>query len=165
MPHLRGVWILLLQWADYCEKSGRHGLIPLWFPGLSSCGGFWPLTGRARSWCTCLWNPWESESHSIMSNSLWPNGLYSPWNSSGQNTGMDSLSVLQKIFPTQGLNQGLPHCGQVLYQLSHKGNPRILEWVACPFSSGSSWHRNRSGVSHIAVDSLPTELSGKPWNP
>ena len=34
------------------------------------------------------------------------------------------------IIPTQGLNPGLPHCRQILYQLSHKGSPRILEWVA-----------------------------------
>ena len=42
------------------------------------------------------------------------------------------------IFPIQGLNPGLPHCRQILYQLSHKGSPRILEWVAYPFSSRSS---------------------------
>ena len=43
---------------------------------------------------------------------------------------MGSLSLLQAIFPTQGLNPGLLHCRQILYQLSHKGSPRILEWVA-----------------------------------
>ena len=64
--------------------------------------------------------------------------LYSPWSSLGQNSGVGSLSLLQGIFPTQGSNPGLPHCGQILYQLSHKGSPRILEWVACPFSGGSS---------------------------
>ena len=85
-----------------------------------------------------------------MSNSLWPQGLYSPWNSPGQNTGVDSLSVLQGNFPTQGSNPGLPHCRQILYQLNHKGSPRILEWIAYPFSSRSSWPRNRNGVSYIA---------------
>ena len=45
-----------------------------------------------------------------MSDSLWPHGLYSPWNSPGQNTGVGSLSFLQRIFPTQGSNPGLPHC-------------------------------------------------------
>ena len=39
--------------------------------------------------------------------SLRPHGLYSPWNSPGQNTGVGSLSLLQGIFPTQGLNPGL----------------------------------------------------------
>jgi len=47
-----------------------------------------------------------------------------------------SLSLLQGIFPTQGSNPDLLHYRQILYQLSHKGSPRILEWVAYPFSSG-----------------------------
>ena len=85
-----------------------------------------------------------------MCNSLWPHGLHSPWNSPGQNTGMGSLSLLQGIFPTQGLNPGLLHCRWILYQLSHKGSPRILEWVAYPFSRESSQPRNQTGVSCIA---------------
>ena len=79
----------------------------------------------------------ESESHLVVSDSLQPHGLYSPWNSPGQNTGVGSLSLLQ-TFPTQRSNPGLPHCRQILYQLSHKGSPRILGWVAYPFSRGSS---------------------------
>ena len=85
-----------------------------------------------------------------MSTSLQPHGLYSPWNCPGQNTGVGSLSFLQGIFPTQRSNPGLLHCRRILYQLSHKGSPRILEWVAYFFSSGSSWPRNRIGVSCIA---------------
>ena len=92
----------------------------------------------------------ESESHSVMSNSLWPHGLYSPWNFPGQNTGVSSLCLLQGIFPTQGSNPGLPRCRWILYQLSHKGSPRILKWVAYPFSSRSSWPRNQTRVSCIA---------------
>ena len=61
-----------------------------------------------------------------------------------------SLSFLQGIFPTHRWNSGLPHCRQILYQLSHKGSPRILEWVAYPFASRSSWPRNRTGISCIA---------------
>ena len=61
----------------------------------------------------------ESESGSIVSDSLQPHRLYNPWNSLGQNTGLDSLSLLQGIFPTQGLNLGLPHCRWILYQLSY----------------------------------------------
>ena len=60
-----------------------------------------------------------------------PHGLYSPWNSPGQNTGVGSLSLLQGIFRTQGSNPGLPHCRQILYQLSHKGSPgqsQIWSW-------------------------------------
>ena len=68
----------------------------------------------------------ESVSHSIVSDSLWLHGLYSPWNSPDQNTGVDSLSLLQGIFPTHGSNPGLLHCSQILYQLSHKGSPCTL---------------------------------------
>ena len=92
----------------------------------------------------------KSESHSVVSDSLWPNGLYSPWDSPGQNTGVGGLSLLQGIFPTQGSNPGLPHCRQILYQLSHQGSPRILEWVACAFSSGSSRPRDWTRVSYVA---------------
>ena len=56
-----------------------------------------------------------------MSNSLQPHGLYSPWNSLGQNTGVGSLSLLQGIFPIQGSNPGLPLYRQILYQLSYQG--------------------------------------------
>ena len=93
---------------------------------------------------------YESESLSVMSDSLQPHGLYSPWIFPGQNTRVGSLSLLQGIFPIQRSNPGLPHCRQILYQLSHKGRPRILEWVAYSFSSGSSWLRNWTGVSCIA---------------
>ena len=64
----------------------------------------------------------ESESCTITSDSLQLHGLYSPWNSPGQNTGVGSLSLLQGIFPTQGSNPGLQHCRQMLYQLSYKGS-------------------------------------------
>ena len=80
---------------------------------------------------------------------LWPHGLYNPWNSSGPDTGVGRLSLLQGIFPSQESNPGIPHCRWILYQLSHKGSPRILEWVAFPFSRGSSWPRNWTGVSFI----------------
>ena len=56
---------------------------------------------------------WEckgKESRSGMSSSLRPHGIYNPWNSLGQNTGVASLSLLQGIFPTQESNWGLLHC-------------------------------------------------------
>ena len=61
---------------------------------------------------------WEvkwSESCSVVFDSLQPHGLYSPWTSPDKNTGVGSLSLLQDIFPTQGLNPGLPHCRLILY--------------------------------------------------
>ena len=52
--------------------------------------------------------------------------------------------------PTQGLNPGLPHCRQIIYQLNHQESPRILEWVAYSFSSGCSQPRNQTRISCIA---------------
>ena len=106
----------------------------------------------------------KSESRSVVSDSLQPHRLYIPWNSPGQNTGVGSLSLLQGIFPTQGSNPDLMHCRRMLYQLSHKRSPRILEWVAYPFSSRSSWPRNWTGCPALQADSLSTELSGKLWS-
>ena len=69
-----------------------------------------------------------------------------------------------EIFPTQRSNPGLPHCRWLLYQLSHKGCPRVLEWVVYPFSTGPSWPRNWAKVSSIAGGFFTTcyELWGKP---
>ena len=112
-------------------------------------------------WLGVLWSPCSSpfffllgvrrvsESCSV-SDCIVVSWLYSPWNSPGQNTGVGSLSLFQRIFPTQRLNPGFLHCRWVLYQLSHKGGPRILGWIASPFSSRSSWPRNRIEASHVA---------------
>ena len=88
--------------------------------------------------------------------------LCNPMDDPGQNTGVGSLSLLQRIFPIQGLKPGLPHCRQILYQLSHKGSPRILEWVAYPFSRNLPDPGIKLGSPTLQADSLPTELSGKP---
>ena len=82
----------------------------------------------------------KSESGSVMSDSLWPHGPCSPWNSPGQNTGVGSWSLLQGIFPSQGLNTGYRW---ILYQLSHLGSSlwvftHNLIWPArllCPWNS------------------------------
>ena len=89
-------------------------------------------------------------------------GLYSTWNLPGQNTGEDSLSLLQGIFPTQGLNPGPPHCRQILYQLIHKGSPRIY-WSGQPIPSPADlpYPAIELGSPALQADSLPTELSGK----
>ena len=85
-----------------------------------------------------------------MSDSLWPHGHTVHGILKARILELDSLSLLQGIFPTQESNPGLPHCMWILYQLSHKGSPRILEWVAYPFSSWSFQPRNQMGVSCIA---------------
>ena len=70
--------------------------------------------------------------------------------SPAKNTGLGCHALLQGIFPTQGLNPDLLQCRQILYWLSHQGSSRILEWVAYPFSKGSSPPRNWTRVSCIA---------------
>ena len=110
----------------------------------------------------------ESESHSVVSDSLWPHGLYRSWNSPGQNTGVGGLSLLQGIVPNQGWNPGLLHCRWILCQVNHQESPRILAWVAYPFSRGSSGPRNRTRVSCTAGGFLTswgsresTEMAGE----
>ena len=71
-------------------------------------------------------------------------------NSPGKNAGVGCHALLQGIFPTQGSNPGLPNFRWILYDLSHQGSPWILEWIAYPFSRGSSQPRNPTGVSCTA---------------
>ena len=86
----------------------------------------------------------ESESFLVMSHSLRPHGLYSPWNSPVQNTGVGSLSLLQWGLPNPGIEprspamqaDSLPAEPQVWKPQAR--SPIILAWVAYPFSSGSS---------------------------
>ena len=115
---------------------------------------------------------WVSESRSVVSNSLRPWRLHSPWNSPEQNAGVGSLSLLQGICPTQGSNPGLLHCRWILYWLSYKGslvdcgiergigrgiNKDISgtefknSEIAIPLSRGSSQPRDWTWVSHIAA--------------
>ena len=96
-----------------------------------------------------------------MSDSLRPHGLYSPWSSPGQNTGVSSLSLLQGIFPTQGSNPGLPHCRRILYQPSHKGRPKLGVKLLISFSKklslswiSSSWKTTTRTFSSVQFSSV-----------
>ena len=130
----QGPLFMGFSWQDYwsglpfppSEELPHPGVQPASPTSLALAVGFFTtITTREAA---PKWK--ESESHSVVSDSLWSPGLSSPWNSPGQNTGVGNLSLLQGVFPTQGLNSSLPHCRQILYQLSHKGSPRTLEWVA-----------------------------------
>ena len=122
------------------SNKAQPQALPLPSASLHPCPSF----SVSREWVSWVNTGWSSPD------SLQPRELYNPWNSQGQNNGVDSCSLLQEIFPTQGSNPSLPHCRWILYQLSHKGSPRILEWVAYPFSNRSFQPRNRAGVSCIA---------------
>ena len=62
-------------------------------------------------------------SDSLHLHALRPARLLCPWDSPDKNTEVGCHALLQGIFLTQGLNLGLPHCGQILYRLSHQGSP------------------------------------------
>ena len=158
------------KWA--CREFSPQILQFLFPQGSETTMGRWPGWVRPRypvflphAQCIrALALEWVSESRWVVSDSLWPHGLYRPYNSPGQNTGVGSLSLLQGIFPTQGSNLGLPHCRWILYQLSHKGSPcghwnnpgnecplstfsfrfpNLLLFLRCPFpwySSDLSFH-------------------------
>ena len=77
-------------------------------------------------WTMLLWIEvkWSS---SVVSDSLWPHRLgptrlLRPRDFPGKSTGVGCHFLLQRIFPTQGSNPGLPHCRQTLYHLSHQGS-------------------------------------------
>ena len=114
---------------------------------------------------TRLLHPWDfpGKSTGVGCHRLLPHGLYSPWNSPGQNTGVGSLSLLQQIFPTQKLNQGLLHCRWILYQLSYQGSDYLplrpclifsqnLSFLYIPTVSNIILHQNL--VENLAVSSL-----------
>ena len=125
-----------------------------WSSSFSPCRFFikFSFNPTESHWTLCglwfLFKPWKVKVAQSCMTVCYP--IDSPWNSLGHNTGVGGLSLLQEIFPIQGSNQGLPHCRHILYQLSHKGNPKILEWVACPFSGGSSQPTDQTRVSCFA---------------
>ena len=155
-PAFRLICVHIVSWLIECNCwSNLHfintTLLPPTHPHPHHPVLFFPTEVYFQSALASIWHlkVKVSESHSVMSDSLWPYELYSPRNSPGQNTGVCNLSLLQEIFLTQGWNPSLLYYRQILYQLRHKGSPRILEWVVYPFSSGSSWPRYWTRVSCI----------------
>ena len=107
----------------------------------------------------------KSENCSVVSNSLQPHGLYSPWNSPGQNTGVGSLSLLQGIFPTQGSNTGLLHCRWIFYQQSHKGSPlRVTHYKSTTLKKKSPITQRISILFSLILFYLKICVSGEGGN-
>ena len=97
---------------------------------------------------------------------LEPTRLLCPWNSSGKNTGVGNCSLLQGIFPTQGSNPGLQHCGQILYLLSHEGSPQYLTLYKIPLlrnlwkSVTFCWlYLQRSMKNHLILSNFEIYIS------
>ena len=100
----------------------------------------------------------ESEIFSVVSDSLQPHGLYSWWNSPGQNTGVGSFSLLQGISLSsqgdQGSTPGLLYCRRILYQLNHKGRTVFPLFFHMAISSHFKLCDNSGGLFRRAVASL-----------
>ena len=133
LSHFSHVWLCVTPWT-----VAQQAPLPMGFSrqeywqGLSclpSRGSYQPRDQTHVSHVFCIGRPVLYHWHHLGSpyntwkwKSLLCLTLYSPWNSPGQNTRVGSLSLLQGIFPNQGLNPGLLHCRQILYQLSQKGS-------------------------------------------
>ena len=127
-----------IDWFDILAVQGA--LKSLFQPSFEKNNTWGRMLCLVAQSCPTLWDPIEC--------SLPGTSVHSA--STGNNTGVGHHALLQGIFPTQGSILGLPHCMRILYHLSHQESPRILEWVAYPFSRGSSQPRNRTRVSCIA---------------
>ena len=121
---------MIRKWLS--ELSSRSRTI-----NRNSRGAHWPSPVKEPSSKELQWKWSESESHSVVSDSLRPHGLYTVHE-------ILHARILEWVVHSRGSSQPrdqtqvYPHCRQILYQLSHKGSPRILKWVAYPLSSGSS---------------------------
>ena len=108
-------------WASHWLACGKQTTVLLLSAPVAEDHSLQMLAGRlcgvTEEFQLSSSRTFESESCSGVSDSLRPHGLYSPWNSPGQNTGVGIFSLLQ-IFPTQGLNPGFLHCRWILYLLS-----------------------------------------------
>ena len=133
-----------------------------WFPGyLSEKSSLQSIAWKSYVTITCL----KSEGRSVVSDSLWPHGLFSPCNSPGENTGTGSLCLLQGIFPTWGLNprssafqvDSLPAEPQGKPKNSGVGSFSLLQGI---FPTQGLNPRS----SALQVDSLPAEPQGNPKN-
>ena len=129
------------------RTSRRKITLHRWLPRcLARVGDLSQCFPEQLCWCAVLGCSAMSNSANLRTAAHW-----APLSTGILQAGiLDRAAVLQWILPTQRSNPGLVHSGQILYHLSHQGSPRILEWVACLFSRGSSWPRNQTRVSCIA---------------
>ena len=153
---------------------------PLWFFFSSSidCLMKWKLLSRVQLFAT----PWTIQSTEFSrpeywkwvsfpfsrdipnpgieprSPTLWVDSLPAEPQGKPKNTGMGSLSLLQWIFLTQELNQGLLHCRQIIYQLSYQGSPQnMLIWWQISIWSTSFFIRKMQSKTTVRYHCLLSE--------
>ena len=143
--------VRIVMWVAISYSRGSSQTRDQTRVSCASCIGRWVLF-PSTTW------KWELLSRVRLFVTPWT--VYSP----GQNTGVGSPSLLQGVFPTQGSNPGLLRWRQILYQLSHQGSPRILEWVAYPFSSRSSQPKGLNlGLPHYRWILYQLKHRGSPY--
>ena len=149
LPAMQKTLVQSLGWEDPLEEGmATHSSILAWrIPWTEEPGGLQSMGSQrvGHSWATFSLRNYHLSIHNTISaltaiywmsmkciNSVYvcvkvaQSCLYSPWDSPGQNTGVGSLSLLQRIFPTQGSNPDLPHCRRILYQLNYQESPPCL---------------------------------------
>ena len=105
-----------------------------------------------------------SKSCSVVSNSLRSHGLYSPWNSPGQNTGVGSLSLLQQILPTQDRTQ-VSHIADRFFTSWATGKPKntgvgslsLLHWIFLTQKSKQGLLHFRRILYQLSYQGSPNE--------
>ena len=157
-PEMWEIWVQSLAWEDPLKK--RTLPTPVFWPGKFH-GLFNPWghkesdTTQRLSWILFYRSPSPVQLSVCVQSFL---TLLTPWTVARQAPlplGILQARILdwsglpfflQGIFPSQGLNPDLLHCRRILYQLSHKGSPRILERVAGP----SPGHLPYSGLEPLS---------------
>ena len=118
MKSLSRVWLFAISWDCSLPGSSVHGIFQARI-----------LEWVARPFSRGLPDPWIEPGFPALQ-------VDSP--GKPKNLEVDSLSLLQGIFPTQESNWGLLHCRQILYQLSYEGSPTAnssdggLDTKSCP---------------------------------
>ena len=126
-------WIIFCWWGeDPLEVPNMQGTIYLWISSIKTPHSSIFTFGPASSDISVLQLSGETVSHSVVFDSLQPHGLYGLPGFSV--CGIFQARILEWVanflllgtFSIQGLNLGLLHCRQILYCLSHQGNPKYL---------------------------------------
>jgi len=142
------IWLLSLEcvWTYRVEQmASAMGVGKLWEEtGDSKASGV--AFATSQKWDMFCFTDGEDTLSLLLCHVLHPR-LHVSVNLKGKGA-QSCLTICDSMdYTVHGLNPGLPHYRQILYQLSCKGSPRILEWVAYPFSSGSSCPSSWTGVS------------------